>query len=163
MIFMFLFTLQFIGKFPEAGDAQPITWLQLSTSCHVTRHMTEGMTWEQLHFTSCEPPYEALLLLPPPLKTTPPALVVYPHGGPHVATSADFLVWPVCLAALGYAVLMVNYRGSMGFGQDSIYSLPGKVGSQDVQDVQVSKYCIVWVVLAWQHHVGVVLLHVCSF
>lgn len=31
----------------------------------------------------------------------------------------------------------VNYRGSMGYGQDSIFSLPGKVGSQDVQDVQV--------------------------
>ena len=54
-----------------------------------------------------------------------------------MAFSADFMVWPVCLAALGFAVLMVNYRGSMGFGQESIYSLPGKVGTQDVQDVQV--------------------------
>ena len=31
----------------------------------------------------------------------------------------------------------VNYRGSAGYGQDSIFSLPGKVGTQDVNDVQV--------------------------
>lgn len=31
----------------------------------------------------------------------------------------------------------MNYRGSLGFGQDSVYSLPGNVGTQDVRDVQV--------------------------
>ena len=32
---------------------------------------------------------------------------------------------------------LVNYRGSLGFGQSSLHSLPGNVGTQDVQDVQV--------------------------
>lgn len=32
----------------------------------------------------------------------------------------------------------MNYRGSTGFGQDSILSLPGNVGHQDVKDVQVA-------------------------
>lgn len=32
---------------------------------------------------------------------------------------------------------LVNYRGSTGFGQDSILSLIGQIGSQDVKDVQV--------------------------
>lgn len=31
----------------------------------------------------------------------------------------------------------VNYRGSLGFGQDSVASLPGNVGTQDVRDMQV--------------------------
>ena len=31
----------------------------------------------------------------------------------------------------------MNYRGSIGFGNDSVYSLPGNVGDQDVKDVQV--------------------------
>lgn len=35
------------------------------------------------------------------------------------------------------APLTVNYRGSLGFGQDSVASLPGNVGTQDVHDVQV--------------------------
>ena len=35
-------------------------------------------------------------------------------------------------------VCTVNYRGSMGFGQDSIFSLPGNVGTHDVEDVQVN-------------------------
>lgn len=33
----------------------------------------------------------------------------------------------------------MNYRGSTGFGQDSIFSLPGNVGYQDVKDVQVAE------------------------
>lgn len=36
----------------------------------------------------------------------------------------------------------VNYRGSTGFGQDSIQSLIGNVGSQDVKDVQVPADCL---------------------
>lgn len=35
---------------------------------------------------------------------------------------------------------LVNYRGSYGFGQDGIESLPGNIGSQDVLDVQVRTY-----------------------
>jgi len=37
---------------------------------------------------------------------------------------------------------VVNYRGSGGFGQDSIFSLPGKVGTQEVRDVQVSSFAV---------------------
>ena len=39
-----------------------------------------------------------------------------------------------------YLFLIVNYRGSTGLGQDSIDSLPGKDGTQDVGDVHVSYY-----------------------
>ena len=31
----------------------------------------------------------------------------------------------------------VNYRGSLGFGQSSLLSLPKNIGTQDVRDVQV--------------------------
>ena len=36
-----------------------------------------------------------------------------------------------------FIFISVNYRGSIGFGNDSIYSLLGNVGDQDVKDVQV--------------------------
>lgn len=35
---------------------------------------------------------------------------------------------------LGYAVLLVNFRGSIGSGKASVDFLPGKVGTADVED-----------------------------
>ncbi|XP_032426727.1 LOW QUALITY PROTEIN: acylamino-acid-releasing enzyme [Xiphophorus hellerii] len=63
-------------------------------------------------------------------------VVVFIHGGPHSQFPAEWNSTTAGLVELGFAVLMVNYRGSTGFGQDSILSLIGQVGSQDVKDVQ---------------------------
>lgn len=104
-------SLQYIGAFPGA-DADSIVWTEL----YVTNsHVTKGLTWEKLTFEPSDDnpyqlPYEGLLLRPS--SATPPPMVVLPHGGPHVVTPADFLTWPVCFAALGYAVLM----GMLGNG-----------------------------------------------
>lgn len=68
--------------------------------------------------------------------TSKTPLVVFSHGGPHSQFSAEWNVTSAALATLGFAVLMVNYRGSTGFGQDSILSLIGRIGEQDVKDVQ---------------------------
>lgn len=66
---------------------------------------------------------------------------------------------------LNILCVTVNYRGSTGFGQDTIESLLGNVGSQDVKDVQVcictnnmylllKKYCIsLFVILCVQRAV----------
>ncbi|KAF1565717.1 Acylamino-acid-releasing enzyme, partial [Eudyptes schlegeli] len=64
-------------------------------------------------------------------------LVVMPHGGPHSVFTAGWMLYPAALCRMGFAVLLVNYRGSLGFGQDSVASLPGNVGTQDVRDVQL--------------------------
>ncbi|KAK0142508.1 Acylamino-acid-releasing enzyme [Merluccius polli] len=63
-------------------------------------------------------------------------LVVFIHGGPHSQFPAEWNTTTAGLVKLGFAVLMVNYRGSTGFGQDSILSLIGRIGDQDVKDVQ---------------------------
>ena len=34
-----------------------------------------------------------------------------------------------------YCVVMVNYRGSFGYGEGNIHSLSGKIGTQDINDV----------------------------
>lgn len=66
-------------------------------------------------------------------------LVVVPHGGPHACLSNSFIGSYVFLVeSLGVAVLFVNYRGSTGFGQDSIESLLGKIGTNDVADIITS-------------------------
>ncbi len=76
--------------------------------------------------------FESILLEPAGGSDT---LVLVPHGGPH---SAHVFAWNLqyefLLRAGGYSLLLVNYRGSVGFGNDDLLSLPGKVGTQDVAD-----------------------------
>lgn len=65
----------------------------------------------------------------------PSPLVVVPHGGPHGVTATTFSMPYAYLCALGFSVLHVNYRGSLGFGEEALQSLPKNVGRQDVADV----------------------------
>lgn len=63
-------------------------------------------------------------------------LIVVPHGGPHSCTQATYSPSYAYLCEYGkYAVLHVNYRGSIGFGQTPVQGLAGNVGSQDIDDV----------------------------
>lgn len=80
--------------------------------------------------------YQVLIVLPS--ETTwsgRAALAVFPHGGPHVASVANFSAATTALLTRGFAVLFVNYRGSTGLGQASLKSLLGRVGTQDVNEV----------------------------
>jgi acylaminoacyl-peptidase len=82
-------------------------------------------------------PVQWILLLPKeeqPDARKPP-LIVVPHGGPHSCTSTTYSPNYAFLCASGYAVLHVNYRGSIGFGQGPLESLPGHIGLLDVKDV----------------------------
>ena len=80
--------------------------------------------------------YEYILMEPASVENYRPPLVVLIHGGPHSTIVADFQPYTAGFCMCGYAVLMVNYRGSLGFGQDSVNSLLGNIGRQDVDDVQ---------------------------
>ncbi|GAA6229689.1 acylamino-acid-releasing enzyme-like isoform X1 [Lates japonicus] len=128
-----------VGFLPSAGKA--VTWQTLQQPV-----MTFNFHWTILDVT---PPSEednthysgldfgAVLVKPShSLYDAKIPLVVFIHGGPHSQFPAEWNSTTAGLAKLGFAVLMVNYRGSTGFGQDSILSLIGQIGSQDVKDVQ---------------------------
>lgn len=62
-------------------------------------------------------------------------LIVVLHGGPHSVSLSSYSKSWAFLSSLGYNLLIVNYRGSLGFGEEALQSLPGRIGSQDVTDV----------------------------
>ena len=61
-------------------------------------------------------------------------LILWPHGGPHSHFNTTFKNDVVFWLKLGYAILMPNYRGSLGFGQASVLSLTKFSGTNDVND-----------------------------
>lgn len=65
-----------------------------------------------------------------------PPIVVHIHGGP---TSAALPAWnpqAQFFATRGYAVLLVNYRGSTGYGREYMKKLHGYWGIYDVKDAE---------------------------
>jgi len=130
-----------VGFLPPSGSQEQVDWVTLEES-----QSHSDISWQILTF---DPPpeqdnsqypglgFEALLVKPTEVKEgVKLPLIVTPHGGPHSVIVADWLLSSSVLCRMGFAILLVNYRGSIGYGQDSILSLPGNVGTQDVQDVQ---------------------------
>ena len=57
------------------------------------------------------------------------------HGGPFAASPYQmFLAGRQLLLMQGFCLLIVNFRGSIGYGEDSLNSLLGKIGENDVSD-----------------------------
>ncbi|XP_069592070.1 acylamino-acid-releasing enzyme isoform X2 [Ranitomeya imitator] len=131
-----------VGFLPPPGSEADIAWVSLEEENRIA-----DIDWS---YKSHRPPpeqenpqypgldFESILLKPrSPLDGCHP-LVVYPHGGPQHFFISEWMLFPAALCKMGFAVLLVNYRGSLGFGQDSVMSILGKVGDQDVKDVQTA-------------------------
>ncbi|XP_071611672.1 acylamino-acid-releasing enzyme-like isoform X2 [Heliangelus exortis] len=131
-----------VAVLPPAGQELPLRWVPVEDT-----PMVPGVTWKTLTVQPpcsgqssaglAAQPFEALLLSPSD-STVPHPLVVCPHGGPHAVFDARWRPGMAALCQLGFAVLLVNYRGSLGFGQASINSLISRVGEQDVADTQLA-------------------------
>ncbi|XP_041656091.1 S9 family peptidase isoform X2 [Cheilinus undulatus] len=130
-----------VGFLPSVGDA--VTWHTLQKPIKTfdfhwrVLDVTPPPEEENTQYTGLD--FSSVLVKPShPLHEAKTPLIVFIHGGPHSQFPAEWNCTTAGLTKLGFAVLMVNYRGSKGFGQDSILSLIGRIGSQDVKDVQTA-------------------------
>lgn len=62
-------------------------------------------------------------------------LILQIHGGPHAMYTGTFSYEMQTLAAQGYAVLWVNPRGSMGYGQEFARACRGDFAGGDFRDL----------------------------
>lgn len=104
-----------------------------------------GLNWQTFAFSTDNVPFESIVLYPDNkhtkygARTAGVPVILVPHGGPHsTTTTAYFHAYAFLAYQLGAAVVHVNYRGSPGYGQDSIHSLPGCVGKNDVADMMTA-------------------------
>eukprot|EP00347_Sterkiella_histriomuscorum_P007160 403350033 len=62
-------------------------------------------------------------------------MIVILHGGPFGCSPQDmFLQMRTYFVLQGYQLLIVNYRGSTGYGEDFLNSLLGHIGERDIED-----------------------------
>ncbi|XP_061910683.1 acylamino-acid-releasing enzyme-like [Entelurus aequoreus] len=130
-----------VGFLPARNSPDKVVWVSMEEA-----QLLSEIDWQILTFThpseqdNSDYPgldFEALLVKPKEVKDgVKMPLVVYPHGGPHLVTEAGWILPHAVLSMMGFALLLVNYRGSLGFGQDSILSLQGNYGTQEILDIQ---------------------------
>jgi dipeptidyl aminopeptidase/acylaminoacyl peptidase len=81
---------------------------------------------------------EAALMKPVQKSAVKQPLVLLVHGGPASSFTADYFwfnAWPQLLVARGYQVLMVNPRGSVGYGEDFVKANRADWGGGDFKDL----------------------------
>jgi dipeptidyl aminopeptidase/acylaminoacyl peptidase len=93
---------------------------------------------EPFTFVSNDNKYEIEAFLTRPLGMTAESkhpLIVNIHGGPHAQQGPAFHFQNQVYAGRGWATLMVNYRGSIGYGQRFADAVFGDQNGNEAQDV----------------------------
>lgn len=65
-------------------------------------------------------------------------LILNIHGGPYTMHGYTFNHEIQVMAASGFAVLLVNPRGSIGYGQHHLDGVVGKYGEKDYEDLMIA-------------------------
>jgi len=121
--------------FVRVGSAAPRRMTDLNAAVLRSRQLAEV---ESFTFMSNDNRFEVEAFLTKPIDMTPAGrypLIVNIHGGPHGQQGPAFNFRNQVYAARGWATLMVNYRGSTGYGQafaDAVFADQNGNEGQDV-------------------------------
>nr|AGC92665.2 acylamino-acid-releasing enzyme-like protein [Heliconius erato] len=126
----------FAAKLPSAGDEQNIEWKRISTPQVVPSSIANGkLEYMNLKHENSE---DTVSIYFGPNEGNGHPLVVWPHGGPHSAFVNAYSLEAAFFNLIGFACVLINYRGSAGSGDSSIHFLPGRIGSADVADCKLA-------------------------
>ncbi len=104
----------------------------------INRAIRTELQWPHIHTihtTSTDgTPVEGWIWLPNNGHAPYPTML-YIHGGPHAAQGHAFYFDALSLTSAGYAVLMINYRGSTGYGDAFSTGINGDWGNLDYHDL----------------------------
>ncbi|XP_067011010.1 acylamino-acid-releasing enzyme [Anabrus simplex] len=132
----------FLGKLPSRGREKEMVWTMVTN--WQTTPALESLSIHAMTLTQDKDPsalcktFCALYVGPESAQDREVPLIVFPHGGPHSTFTNSFSMEVALFGLLGFGVLMVNYRGSVGSGQDSIDFLLGNIGDTDVKDMKLA-------------------------
>ena len=120
--------------YTRIGTAAPVRRTSLNAALLDQRHIAPVAS---LEFTSPDgTAIEAFLTRPiGQTATSRHPLIVMIHGGPHGQQGPAFSAKAQVYAAHGWASLMVNYRGSTGYGQALADKIFGDQNGAEAQDV----------------------------
>ncbi|MFL5920080.1 MAG: alpha/beta fold hydrolase [Gaiellaceae bacterium] len=118
----------------EDGERRTLTGLNAEVAPQLA-----NIDWREYRWESSDGlEIEGLLALPRERGDDPLPLVVDVHGGPTGSWSWQFAPaygLPQLLADAGYAVLLPNVRGSVGWGPEFAEANLGDMGGGDLQDI----------------------------
>jgi dipeptidyl aminopeptidase/acylaminoacyl peptidase len=119
----------------KSGDGAAKKLTDLNAEVLAGKQIAEA---EPFTFISNDNKYEVEAFLTKPPNMTADSkhpLVVVIHGGPHGQQGSSFNFRNQVYAGLGWATLMVNYRGSTGYGQKFADGVFGDQNGNEAQDV----------------------------
>ena len=123
--------------FRYEDGVRPPAWREAASGeqvLHIADPPPPGRQWEAIWFENpAAQRIQGWLLRPagePPFPT-----LVSVHGGPGYHNTDAFEPRLQAFADEGYAVVLVNYRGSTGYGRDFRQALTGNVGFPESEDV----------------------------
>ncbi|CAG9584376.1 unnamed protein product [Danaus chrysippus] len=129
----------FVARLPLAGHEAGIEWVSVSEPHTVPSSISQGKI-QYMHLDHNNDDkvskFTAMYFGPDQQGVYP--LVVWPHGGPHSAFSNTYSLEAAFFNLIGFATLLINYRGSAGTGNASICYLPSRIGTADVLDCKLA-------------------------
>lgn len=100
-----------------------------------TRHHHAPFTVENITFPTRDGAEVEAWFLAPRARTGPHPTVVRLHGGPFAGIGQVYSVDDAMLTSAGFGVLLVNFRGSSGYGEDFAAGIRAAWGDLDAADV----------------------------